>query len=491
MPNTFKTPGVYIQELSAFPNSLVPVPTAVPAFIGYTEKAEWDKLPLLLKPIRVSSFGEFLQYFGGAPKTVFDISGNHKNFELAMAPATRFLLYYSIKFFFVNGGSDCYIISVGGYDYENGVKKSTLGKGFEPLEKELEPTILVIPDAVLISDQVERSNLTQKSLQHCGEQQNRIAILDVANGVNDDFENDIKNFRTSVGSNYLQYGAAYFPWLHTTVTPSNEIDFTHIKKGLFEILNKSVESDLAKENLDKNKAEELKKSIEKTKVERKDDGETKKLHQTLLAQIPLYKNIMDRIQEAINLLPPSGAMAGIYAMVDNTDGVWKAPANVSVSSVISPAVSISNDAQEDLNTPIDGKTVNAIRTFPGQGVLVWGARTLDGNSQDWRYINVRRTVIFIEQSIKYAIEAYVFASNTANTWNDIKAMVSNFLTNVWKQGGLAGASPSDAFTVDIGLGVTMTNTDILDGYMRMSVKVAISRPAEFIVLTFEQKMAAA
>ena len=95
-------------------------------------------------------------------------------------------------------------------------------------------------------------------------------------------------------------------------------------------------------------------------------------------------------------------------MVDNSRGVWKAPANVSLNGVVSPAVNISHDDQEDLNVTTQGKSINAIRSFIGEGVLVWGARTLDGNSLDWRYINVRRTMIMLEQSIKLATKAYVF-----------------------------------------------------------------------------------
>jgi phage tail sheath protein FI len=181
-------------------------------------------------------------------------------------------------------------------------------------------------------------------------------------------------------------------------------------------------------------------------------------------------------------------MAGIYTMVDNNVGVFQSPANVSLGSVINPAVSITHNEQEDLNVPLSGKAVNAIRTFPGKGVLVWGARTLDGNSQDFRYISVRRTHIMIEQSIKNATQAYVFEPNTANTWTSIKSMLSNFLTNIWAQGALAGATPADAFSVDVGLGTTMTPVDILDGILRVSIKVAITRPAEFIIITFEQQM---
>ena len=110
-------------------------------------------------------------------------------------------------------------------------------------------------------------------------------------------------------------------------------------------------------------------------------------------------------------------MAGVYTAVDNSKGVWKAPANVSLNSVISPTVNISHDDQEDLNVDVQGKSINAIRSFIGEGVLVWGARALDGNNLDWRYISVRRTIIMLEQSIKVATKAYVFENNDSTTWS--------------------------------------------------------------------------
>ena len=168
-------------------------------------------------------------------------------------------------------------------------------------------------------------------------------------------------------------------------------------------------------------------------------------------------------------------------MVDNTRGVWKAPANVSVNYVNSPTENIDNALQEDLNMPMNGKAVNAIRSFTGEGIKVWGARTLDGNSQDWRYINVRRTMIFLEQSVKNAARAY------ANTWINMKCMIENFLRSVWKRGGLAGSTPEEAYEVHVGLGDTMTNDDILEGTMRITVLVAVTRPAEFIEITFQQQ----
>ncbi|MGA1583168.1 MAG: phage tail sheath family protein, partial [Saprospiraceae bacterium] len=197
--------------------------------------------------------------------------------------------------------------------------------------------------------------------------------------------------------------------------------------------------------------------------------------------------ILGEMRDMLNVMPASSAMAGVYAMVDSTINVAKAPANVSLGSVVAPAVSITSEGQEDLNLPLNGKAVNAVRTFQGKGVLVWGARTLDGNSQDWRYVSVRRSMIFLEQSIKMAAEAYVFEPNNTTTWTSIRAMVTNFLNNQWQSGILAGSTPDDAFSVEIGLGVTMTPNDILDGLLKMTVKVAITRPAEFIVITFQQQ----
>ena len=212
------------------------------------------------------------------------------------------------------------------------------------------------------------------------------------------------------------------------------------------------------------------------------------LHNALLQNWSEYKLLAKKVKDYLNLLPPSAAMAGIYTMVDSTRGVWKAPANVSVNYVNKPSVVIDNKAQEELNMPMNGKAVNAIRSFVGEGVKVWGARTLDGNSQDWRYINVRRTMSFLEHSVKNAARAYVFEPNDANTWINMKCMIENFLRSVWKRGGLAGATPEDAYSVHVGLGDTMTPEDILEGIMRITVLVAISRPAEFIEITFQQQM---
>lgn len=208
----------------------------------------------------------------------------------------------------------------------------------------------------------------------------------------------------------------------------------------------------------------------------------------LFARHPVFGNILSQVNGSMALLPPSGAVAGIYAAVDRTRGVWKAPANVSLADVSGVAVKINDQAQEDLNVTTTGKSVNAIRAFAGKGCLVWGARTLAGNDNEWRYVPVRRFFNMAEESIKKATEPFVFEPNDRGTWVRVRAMIENFLTVQWRQGALAGSVPAQAFFVKVGLGETMTAQDILEGRMNIEVGMAVVRPAEFIVLRFSHKM---
>jgi phage tail sheath protein FI len=162
-----------------------------------------------------------------------------------------------------------------------------------------------------------------------------------------------------------------------------------------------------------------------------------------------------------------------------------------LNSVVSPTVRLTDAQQGDLNVPLDGKAINVIRSFPGRGAVVWGARTLDGNSGDWRYIPVRRTAIYVEQSIGAALRGFVFAPNDAQTWTAATAMVENFLYGMWKEGGLLGSTPKDAFAVRCGLGSTMTAQDVVEGNLIVHVLLAMTRPAEFVQLVFRQKVATA
>jgi hypothetical protein len=348
--------------------------------------------------------------------------------------------------------------------------------------------MVVIPEAVNLKDTGDCYALQQAVLNHCGYvMKNRFAVLDVYDGYKDrkDPGGDvIEQFREAIGSNFLDYGAVYYPWVNTSIVQDNEISFLNLDiDGLKALLGE----ELSLSPIPDNKKTQITQYIDGLKPDL-NATEHSTLHKVLLQVSPLYGQLMKELRLSLNLLPLSAAMAGVYTMVDNSRGVWKAPANVSIATVVSPAVNISHEEQEDLNVPISGKSVNAVRFFTGEGIKVWGARTLDGNSLDWRYVNVRRTMIMLEESVKNAAKAYVFDPNVATTWVNVKSMISNFLNGIWKRGGLAGAVPDDAYSVSVGLGETMTPEDILEGIMRITVLVALVRPAEFIEITFQQQM---
>jgi len=503
----YKTPGVYIKEKNAFGNSIVEVETAVPVFIGLTETVLDETPSLLNKPVRISSMAEYCMYFGGASTPQFmlsseDIKDDDKDNYLfcfpdsekktalkCKAPEHIYTLYYHMVLFFANGGGTCYVVSLGRYDTDF-YKAYSDNKGtvFANIKKEQDITMLVVPEA---ANSANCMNVYTDLLKELCDKQKYFALLDVPREAGTKTEEISDFFGTGIGTTNLQYAAAYYPWLETSVLSDTDID----EKML--VWTYDVDTTSMIFSGDSKVDEYIKKCFTMISKERDATGKELKaddiqqvksdLHNALLQNWPQYKLLAKRVKDHLNLLPPSAVMAGVYAMVDNTRGVWKAPANVSVNYVNKPAVPITDKDQEVLNMPMTGKAINAIRTFPGEGIKVWGARTLDGNSQDWRYINVRRTIIFLEQSVKNAARAYVFEPNDANTWINMKCMIENFLRSVWKRGGLAGSTPEEAYEVNVGLGDTMTSDDILEGTMRITVLVAVTHPAEFIEITFQQQ----
>lgn len=640
------------------------MPTAVPAFIGYTQRARKNGKSVLNTSVHITSLLEFKEIYGlgpdvGAISVQMEAGGEGvKSVEFE----NQYYLYDSMRMFYANGGGECYVVSVGLYGDD--VEMEKLQVGIDVLYANDHPTMLVMPDAMLLEKKGDCFALQQSMLLQCNDMQDRFSILDVFKGDISRKDADIiTDFRGGIGINYLSYGAAYYPWIQTVYAPRfgfNQIAISNDKgepkvledlldnptpvkelrqiladvdtvetalkdpfgngktintqyaaindgdrgslnelkhyagtiktliqrvfdirdgnvggsapepkpkadakgkgdakaKGgaaaaapsggggkiqseslLTELRSKTAlgsplsnvtrslqgidlalklavldpKKDFAEFNLAEVTASpgydgqplenqvalgrsKLKASLDavvgilfsvRDDVEKLRDNKDKVLYDT----IPLYKTIVNEIQVEGGKLPPSGAIAGVYAQVDNNTGVWKAPANVSLASTNRPWVKIDDKEQEDLNVDVNaGKSVNAIRSFAGKGTLVWGARTLAGNNNEWRYVSVRRTFIMVEQSVKLSTNWAVFEPNTSITWIKVKAMIVNYLTNLWKQGALAGSSPEEAFFVNIGLGVTMTPVDILEGRMNVEIGMAVVRPAEFIILKFSHKM---
>lgn len=635
--STYKTPDVYIKEVSLLPPSVAEVATAIPAFIGYTEKAERNGTSLSKQPFRIKSLLEFEQYFGGAssPASV-TVELDDDNAVRATSISPRFYLYDSLRLYFDNGGGPCYIVSVG--TYSSSVTKQDLVAGLEAVRKEDEPTLIVIPEAVLLGDN-DRSELQQKMLAQCEELQDRFAILDVKYDPAKTPEEMAAAFRNAIGMKALRYGAAYFPYVRTTLPFSiryKDIIFSKggSSVGLASLTGTSGTSRQTVQQLDlaladvatlkaalanaegsgktypkyfqpsptdadkkaelvhyatvmkqlalrlcgyatglqnsqlKAEADNLVKPnarleslVERLKgydlafdsivagasvLDVIDDADfpnytlpatatsddrriygtspadeaaavaqarsafravfeemyallttlleaaertVDNLEETLRATHPVLQRAFEALGREAAVLPPSGAIAGIYAYVDSTRGVWKAPANVSLTSVVEPVVKLDARDQENFNVDVDaGKSINAIRAFAGKGTLVWGARTLAGNDNEWRYVSVRRFFNMAEESIKKSTYWAVFEPNDANTWVRVRSMIENYLTEKWRDGALTGAKPDEAFFVKLGLGVTMTPQDVLEGRMNVEIGMAVVRPAEFIVLKFSHKM---
>lgn len=545
-----KTPGVYITELDAFPKSVVGVQTAVPAFIGYTERATVSGKPVYFKPIPIGSLADYQAIFGagfvpnynieqvfGSPASSpppadsydfvvlaceslcsppFDEDAYYEIVQTKGNEST-FNLYNSLRLFYANGGGNCYIVSVGDYTDQlsepGGVKidPEKLKKGLKATADQTGPTMLVIPDAVLLERSEQFYDIAKEMLKQCFDTQDRVAILDVYDtetldqdrpGFNIELERVKKDFYEGVGDKYLNYGMAYFPFLNSSVVQPSEILYTNFDIGIpggattktlttlqDDILTVEAQRRYGTDPVQYGIVSSYIRDIDPNKTKPTDTVAVTKLNQNLVNALPILGQIENVIASKIDLLPPSGAMAGVFTFIDQTRGVWNAPANTTLASVVSPTIKLNNEQQGELNKPLNGKAIDVIRQFPGRGSVVWGARTLDGNSNDWRYIQVRRTLVYVEQSIKNALDQFVFAANDGKTWVGAVSMVSNFLQGLWSQGGLMGATATEAFTVECGLGSTMTPLDILEGYMIVQVTLQMIHPAEFIELTFKQKMA--
>lgn len=603
---SYKTPGVYVEEIPKLPQSVADVPTAIPAFIGYTEHARTgeDKSldELRNKPKKINSLIEYERYFGKYP------TYEHRQ-------GKKFVTYDSVRLFFDNGGGVCYIVSVGNYTGtgDNTPNAESFTKALKEVESIDEVTLLLMPDAATLLPADKLGSVQQQALIQCKKLGDRFAILDIKEETDKDREQHLEIFRDSIGANNLEYGAAYYPHISTTYTYN--FSFSDIVNKIFEdtykkdsvkflsnfdvpsaitlcrtLLKDTTKSEIKKyiakirkedlqkvyshdnltfdvvskiwdkpdnfglsiEDKDKTKnkwfndvyktpthalykelveyikskvlpyekyddlSEDEKRNkaemyIEKKIIEGLIDDMIKKVPdpqylQTYLFAInpndkdqkvkedalkPFIKEYSKYEQELIgkaSLVPPSGAIAGVYAQNDNVAGVWKAPANMSLASVKGVSCLINNDMQEGMNIHSSGKSINAIRAFSGKGILVWGARTLKGNDNEWRYIPVRRLFNYVEESIQESTEWAVFSPNTQNTWTKIKSQIENFLTNIWRAGGLTGATPEQAFFVNVGLNSTMDAQDILEGRLIVEVGMAAVRPAEFIIIRFSHKL---
>jgi hypothetical protein len=483
----YRAPGVYIEEISTFPPAIAAVETALPAFVGYTEyRRDAGGVDLPANSVqRIGSLIEFEQRYGpGRAPTVSSVELDENGGFLRAGVSQRFYLYDALRLFYANGGGDCFIVSIG--TAVSGLSSPSAGDftaGIDALETWDEPTLILLPDAAGLdtdpgtpaaADPIHA--LVDQVLLQCSTLGDRFGVFSVP-----DTDPQGDKFRDHTGIAGLKYGAAYTPWL--TATLAKPLCADDLTGNIFSRRGAGANLDLATVLTDTtagriNAVGAATNPAERTEAE-----------MALRSESGIYTNILRGLNGTPVDIPPGGAVVGAYAYTDRTRGVWKAPANVSLSGVLGPATVFSQSELADLNVDVNaGKSINAIRHFSGRGTLIYGARTLAGNDGEYRYVSVRRLMNMLEESAKKAAAQFVFEPNDANTWVRVRGMIENFLTLLWQDGALQGAKADHAFRVAIGLGETMSAQDVIDGRMIVEIAVAPVRPAEFIVLRFMQHL---
>ena len=474
------TPGVYVNETSSVHTWIVPQETAIPIFFGFTEKAVIDngdeENPLieeinLIKdstnvrvPVLVNSEREYIKSFGKDDNTgtVFVASESvdgttaytstiKRKSDLAAETYHDYepgLMYPSVSSFFLNGGDACYIVSIG--TFEDFDASNAANIVFDDLKKAIdaaETCTLILPTDLLRYGAAHYYDWCSQFINFCAKSKEQFGVFDVfmqdptSKVLNDA---DLTTYRTSVTGDSPRYAAAYYPYLKSLEPAPFATDLSNVQLD-----------DKAMESYDKD----------------------------ITDAVAAY------LQENFRTLPPSPFIAGIYGRVDGANGVWTPPANVSPNGVKAPMVNITNAQQENFtHDSIAGKSINAIREFQGSGILVWGNRTNDSNSNDWRYVNIVRLFIAMETDISKGLEAFAFEPNVYNTWAEVKQMIEHYLSGLHGQGAFSGGTADSCYQVQIGLGQTMTEEDVLDGILRVTITVAPIKPAEFIELTFTQHL---
>src|ERR1051325_11151734 len=341
---TYKTPDVYVEEISVFPPSVAEVESAIPAFIGYTEQAKESAADdLLMKPTKIYSFKEYETLYG-FPKqdTVAVTVESIKNDSGVIVgykpksvtePDVSYLLYYAVQMYFENGGGKCYIVSVGNYSDQIALSNGTKGlrPGLDLVAQEDEPTLLVIPEATKLG-YADYKSLSQAMLDQCGKLRDRFAILDVWNGdkkPGDDVTvpgnaNPVKLIAANrdAWGDHLKYGAAYYPFLRTTFNYWVVEDETAAKSNVTVAVDAAAAADLMSFKT---------------------------------SNTALYNVAKTALKDYFVKMPPSGAVTGVYAKTDTERGVWKAPANVAVADVLEPLVKLDNALQDDLNVDVQSR----------------------------------------------------------------------------------------------------------------------------------------
>ncbi len=389
-PTIYKTPGVYVEEVSSFPPAISGVSTSITAFVGASSQG-----PALSEAL--ASFRDFTTLYG-------DTSDLH----FSDAPsATRNYLAFATQAFFENGGQRLYIARASATDgSDRAPTAEEYAQALARLEDIAEISVVAAPGASIagatgIDAVLPIHNALIAHADRPGAL--RFVVLDPPEGCS---PTEIETLRSRVDS---KSAALYYPW----VTVANPLPDASTQPQL--------------------------------------------------------------------LLPPSGAVCGIYSRVDSTRGVFKSPANEAINGITGFERTLNDRDSNQLN-PLG---INCLRSFPGKGNLVWGARTISSDSE-WKYVSVRRYLLYLQRSIDQGTQWAVFEPNNQNLWEEVRMSITRFLANEWQTGALLGSKPEDSFFVRCDQ-TTMTQDDLDNGRLICLIGVAPVRPAEFVLFRICQQ----
>ncbi|TNH43068.1 phage tail sheath family protein [Photorhabdus luminescens] len=467
MPIAPTYPGVYIEEDASLALSISQGSTAIPVFIGRFSPKKTSITP---QAARVSSWLDFTNQFHvgcvtsiaikstppAAPKkskkvekVEGDISAENKatkengevnsdinetneeekktDYTYEVTEVKYTTSNDALKLYFQNGGGPCYILPIA--DSEN---TETLGLIPKLIEQALEITLIVCPEQDSDYQGKIYNSLTSSLL-------NKGYFLIADN----------QDKTTAISVNVPSQTATYYPAVKVSQLMQTEESLIAVS-GYQDAKTSNITNltELKEKNLN------------------------------------VYQQVIYKIQNINRWIPASAVMAGVYCATDASRGVWKAPANIVLSGISDVEERLTEDEQGTMNQ----KGINAIRYFNNRGFVVWGTRTLK-DDDNWRYIPVRRLFNAAERDIKQAMRFAVFEPNSQSTWERVRSTIDNYLHQLWQQGALVGSNPQEAYFVQIGQGITMSESDIRQGKMVVKVGMAAVRPAEFIILKFSQKVA--
>ncbi|WP_445374395.1 phage tail sheath family protein [Photorhabdus tasmaniensis] len=461
MPTTPTYPGVYIEEDASLSLSVSHGNTAIPVFIGRFLPKKTNATP---QAVRVSHWLDFTNQFNlgcitsiaitstkptppsppplsenvegdtATADIALDADNTNTDYTYAINTVTSTTSNDALKLYFQNGGGPCYILPIA-----DSADAKTTALIPELIEQALEITLIVCPEQDPSYQSAIYNSLTSALLN--------TGYFLIA---------DSQDKTSAPGVNVQSQTATYYPAVKISHPIQAEEEDSLITVSGYEDA--------------------------KTKPD-----EVKNLAQLKEKNLDVYKKAVQAIQDKTksnSVIPASAVMAGVYCATDTSRGVWKAPANVVLSGISNITERLTDDEQSTMNQ----KGINAIRYFTNKGFVVWGARTLQ-NDDNWRYIPVRRLFNSAERDIKQAMQSVVFEPNSQPTWKRVKSAIDNYLYALWQQGALAGNKPQEAYFVQIGKGITMSDDDIKQGKMIVKVGMAAVRPAEFIILQFSQNVA--